>query len=359
MTEQHWYSYSVTDVGRKRKVNQDAIYANDQTGIWLVADGMGGHRDGDKASQAIVAAIKSRQFSNTLAQRIIEIEQLIRQLNDELQLYSKNNLNGQNTGSTIVLMTICEGICALIWAGDSRCYKVEQNNMTQLSWDHSYIDELLRAGQIAEEEAAISKMSNVITRAVGAHEELFFDHVLFPHSDQEVYLLCSDGLTNEMSDKEISDVIFTNGCSQASVDSLLAKTLASGAKDNVSIMLVACRQRRPININEKRLLENHTQAIRTASQAAYNNEIPLAEYYVQLKRQVELAIKEHQQFKGQGTKETAALSDIGTSPKLPITDNVRTQPNVSTPKSTVDLQYILLIFAMIILSGLLFFLLLQ
>ena len=355
MSEQNWLSFALTDVGKKRKVNQDAIYSDDNAKIWLVADGMGGHRDGDKASQAIVAAMKSRKFSNTMAERVIEIEQLIRQLNDELQQYSKQNLNGQNTGSTLVLLTMCEGVCAIVWAGDSRCYRLAKGEIEQVSWDHSYVEEMLRAGKMAEEEAAASKMSNIITRAVGAHDALFFDHVIFPYSDQETYLLCSDGLTNEMTDKDINEVISNYGCSQKSVDILLATTLAHGARDNVSIITVASKQRRPINNSERQLMANHTNSIRSISQTAFDNEIGLDEYYRLLKKQIDTAIQEHQQFKGQGTKETAAIVEPEKPIVLTATDRFQI-PAMNAPKSKIDIQYVLFAFALITLLSVLFYL---
>jgi len=304
-----WYSFSVSDVGKKRSVNQDSIYSDDAQGIWVVADGMGGHREGDKASQAIVKFFKNTEFSNILSERMLQIEKGIRELNTELQSYSISELNGQLIGSTIVTFTVCQGVCAIIWAGDSRCYKVNDNKMSQVSWDHSYVDELVRAGHMVAEEAATSKLSNVITRAVGAHADLYFDHVIMSYSDDDTFLLCSDGLTNELSDKIISDCIGQYGCSQESIDQLLSKTLEHGARDNVSVILVSCRQRRPFNAQESQLIETYSNKLNTLANSVFNKEIELAYYYEQVTNMINQSISSHHRFKGQATQELPVVQE--------------------------------------------------
>lgn len=298
-----WYSFSVSDVGKKRSVNQDSIYFDDDQKIWVVADGMGGHRDGDKASQAIVKTFKEIAFSNVMSERLLQIEKSLRALNIELQDYSTNTLNGQLIGSTVVALTVCQGICAVIWAGDSRCYKITRGEIKQISWDHSYVDELLRSGHMVEEEAATSKLSNVITRALGAHEDVFFDHVLFPYSDEDTFLLCSDGLTNELPDKKISELVSHKGCSQADIDNLLNETLEHGAKDNVSIMLVASNQRRPHNSHENKLVASYSKKLNDLSSALFNREIELDYYYQKMVEIINQSISSHHSFKGQETQE--------------------------------------------------------
>jgi len=318
-----WYSYSVTDVGIKRSVNQDSIYADDIQNIWVVADGMGGHREGDKASQAIVKFFKDTEFSNIMSERVIQIEKSIRALNTELQNYSTDELNGQLIGSTIVVFTVCQGVCATLWAGDSRCYKVNDNKISQVSWDHSYIDELLRSGHMVAEEAATSKLSNVITRAVGAHDDLYFDHVISSYSDDDTFLLCSDGLTNELSDKTINDYIAQHGCSQQSIDNLLSKTLEHGARDNLSIILISCKQRRPSNPQESKLIEGFSNKLNKLADSLFNKELKLDSYYQQATSIIDQSISSHHQFKGQDTQEL---------PVIQSTQVINEKPTVEFPK---------------------------
>lgn len=350
----NWHSFSVTHVGKKRKVNQDAIFVDDQQKIWVVADGMGGHLEGDKASRSIIAALSEITFSDVMSERIITIEKVLRRLNDSLQKYSLNDLNGQHIGSTIVLATVCQGICAIIWAGDSRCYRLNNNNITQLSWDHSYVDEMLRSGHIMPEEAATSKLSNIITRAVGAHPELFFDHVLIPYSDTDTFLLCSDGLTNELSDPIINQLVNFQGCSQNSLDSLLENTLEHGARDNVSIILISSRNRRPYNEQESKLIATYSKQLNTIAKAAIGKDIELDTYYQKVTNVLSQTISSHNIFIGQAKMETASVE----TSELPTAN----YPKVATGnelKSGLDINYFLFLGTMISLVILLVYFLLN
>lgn len=349
-----WYSFSVTDVGVKRTVNQDSIYADDQQKIWVVADGMGGHRDGDKASQAIVKFFQNTEFSHIMSERIIQIEKNIRALNTELQNYSTDQLNGQLIGSTIITFTVCQGLCATVWAGDSRCYKVNDSKISQVSWDHSYIDELVRSGHMVEEEAATSKLSNVITRAVGAHAELYFDHVISSYSNDDTFLLCSDGLTNELSDKAINSFISQQGCSQQTIDNLLTKTLEHGARDNVSIILISCKQRKPYNPQESKLIKSFSNKLNTLAGSLFNKEIELDSYYLKTSSIIDQAISSHHHFTGQETQELPATKAINENPTAEF-------PKVSQPETFEahpKVNYILLLSVITILLIFLLYLLL-
>jgi serine/threonine protein phosphatase PrpC len=353
-----WYSYSVTDVGVKRSVNQDSIYADDIQNIWVVADGMGGHRDGDKASQAIVKFFQDTKFSDIMSERVIQIEKSIRGLNTELQNYSTEQLNGQLIGSTMVVFTVCQGVCATIWAGDSRCYKINNNKINQVSWDHSYIDELLRSGHMVAEEAATSKLSNVITRAVGAHEELYFDHVISSFSDDDTFLLCSDGLTNELSDKTINDYVTQQGCSQDSIDTLLGKTLEHGARDNVSIILISCKQRRPFNHQESKLIESFSNKLNTLADSLFNKEVELSNYYPQAVSIINQSISSHHQFKGQMTQELPVIQKAQVITDKPTAEYPKVKQS-ETFKAHSKANYFLLLSVIAILFIFLLYLLLN
>jgi serine/threonine protein phosphatase PrpC len=337
-----WYSFSVSDVGKKRSVNQDSIFADDSQNIWVVADGMGGHRDGDKASQAIVKFFADTEFSNIMSERVVQIEKNVRALNTELQNYSTNHLNGQLIGSTIVIFTVCQGICATIWAGDSRCYKVNNNKISQVSWDHSYVDELLRAGHMVPEEAATSKLSNVITRAVGAHPDLYFDHVISSYSDEDTFLLCSDGLTNELTDKAINSYIGQYGCSQESIDKLLEQTLEHGARDNVSIILISSRQRRPFNVQESRMLNDFSKRTNLLADSLFNKECELNSYYQAVAETIDQSISSHHSFKGQETQELPIVHEKAVVKNLSTAEFPNT-PEAKIMKEQPKSHYILLL----------------
>jgi serine/threonine protein phosphatase PrpC len=353
-----WYSFSVCDVGKKRSVNQDSIFSDDNQKIWVVADGMGGHRDGDKASQAIVSLFNKTTFSNVMSERLLQIEKGLRALNTELQNYSTNILNGQLIGSTMVALTVCQGVCAIIWAGDSRCYKISKGDISQMSWDHSYVDELLRSGHMVAEEAATSKLSNVITRALGAHEEVFFDHVICPYSDDDTFLLCSDGLTNELTDKTINELVSKKGCSQNDIDNLLAETLEHGAKDNVSIILISSSQRRPHNPHESNLVASYSQKLNTLADSLFNREIELDSYYPKMAGIIEQSITSHNSFKGQETQELPVMASMKEKKDSPtanfpkVTKREEIKPTLTKPeiiKPQFDNRYYFLLSAIVTL----------
>lgn len=282
-----WYSFSVTHVGNVRKVNQDAIYVDNSKKIWLVADGMGGHSEGEKASQAITTAFKNTEFSNKLSSRVIQIENLLRSINKELQDYSKNTLNGEHIGSTVMVFTECQGVGVFIWAGDSRSYQIKGNSIKQLSWDHSHIAELVKAGHLSEQEAESSKLSNIITRAIGAHSEVYFDLFFVPLDPSSTTLLCSDGLTNELSDNEIKDIIMNYGCSQGSLNELLSSTIAKGARDNISCILIKNGiESESLNLNHN-YLDQLNKNINTVSDSLYKEELTLEGYYSKLSLTIE------------------------------------------------------------------------
>jgi len=298
-----WYSFSISDIGRKHSINQDAIYSDDVHNIWVVADGMGGHKEGEKASQAIVKLFDGTNFSNIMSERVIQIETSIRVLNTELQEYASNELNGQLIGSTIVVFTVCQGVCATIWAGDSRCYKLNNSVMSQVSWDHSQVAELVRSGGMTAEQAAMSRRSNVITRAVGAPSELYFEHVLMPYSSDDIFLLCSDGLSNELSDKIINDDISEQGCTQETIDNLLKKTLIYGARDNVSIILISCRQQKAPDTQEEEIIESFSNKLNVLANSLFNKVIELPDYYQEMANIINQSVFSSQHLREQETQE--------------------------------------------------------
>ncbi|NTS75634.1 serine/threonine-protein phosphatase [Catenovulum sp. SM1970] len=305
-----WSSYSVTDVGKKRSVNQDSIYTNDEKQVWIVADGMGGHRDGDKASKAIVAAFEQVIWPEQLSERIKLIEQTMRQLNNELQVYSKESLDGQHIGSTIIALTVCQGMLATIWAGDSRCYRVNSERIQQISWDHSYIEEMLRQGHMKPEEAANSKFSNVITRAVGAHEDLYFDHALLPYDSGDFFVLCSDGLTAEVTDNEIYRLVSQWQCSQQAIDILLQKTFDRGARDNVSIIIVNGKRDKKVTAAEISTVSGYSKKLNHLAARLASQSISLDDYYCELTNILEQGVTEHQQMASSSTQELPCVSDV-------------------------------------------------
>lgn len=232
-----WVSGARTDVGSVRKVNEDAILERPDVGLWAVADGMGGHEVGDVASRMIVEALEEVSPQTRLSELVDAVEQTIINANHNIIEYSKVMFDSATMGSTVVSLAIFGRVGVAMWAGDSRLYRLRNHQLSQLTRDHSHVQELLDSGEISEEEAADHPHGNVITRAIGVEEEGFVDLVVFNTQIGDTFLLCSDGLYNTVNDEDIARWL-TNPSPDKAAEQLVGASLANGAPDNVSVVVV-------------------------------------------------------------------------------------------------------------------------
>ena len=228
-----------THRGHVRPVNEDAFLDRCEDGLWLVADGMGGHDAGDVASRMIVESLRITPMEGSLAERMDRIEDALDQVNDHLLERSIQDDGKKHIiGSTLALFIIENAqMGALLWAGDSRVYRLRHGQMTQLTADHSQVETYIRQGIITREEARTHPDRHIITRAVGSHEDLFLEADLCELSSKDRYLLCSDGLTRHLKDNEISDLL-KEGTAEEACQQLIDLTLERGAKDNVTAVVI-------------------------------------------------------------------------------------------------------------------------
>ena len=228
-----------TDVGQVRSVNQDSAMANDS--LWVVADGMGGHRGGEVAS-AIVAgyfvSIDSIDTVNELHDAVVTTNDLIRSKGDA-------DADLANMGTTLVAMgvlPVTDDDDSLRFAaanvGDSRLYLFENGELSQVSTDHSLVAELIRAGQITEQEAAVHPQRNVVTRALGAESDVSVDTWELPARLGQRYVMCSDGLVNEVSNDDIAEVLSTIDDPAEAAEKLVAMANDSGGRDNITVLIL-------------------------------------------------------------------------------------------------------------------------
>ncbi len=223
---------TVTHPGHVRKVNEDAIYANARRGIWLVADGMGGHRDGGIASAMIVEAVANISDSNIiLSDLLASVENVNKKL-----LQRSNGLHENIVGSTVSALVVEGRRYTCLWAGDSRCYLVRGGTVKQLSHDHTEVQELVNSGAITQQEALTWPRRNVITRAVGVDRDLELDAISGEIEYGDCFILCSDGLTGHVSDDEILASV-RKFPPKIACDELLSLALQRGGKDNISIII--------------------------------------------------------------------------------------------------------------------------
>lgn len=233
-----------SDVGRVRKVNEDSAISLTESGLWVVSDGMGGHRAGDFASQTIVGNLSSVGVA-------ISLEDLKARFMDRLSTANATILNraqelGEGTiGATLASLLIHAGTFAAVWSGDSRVYRMQNGVLTRLSRDHTEVQALLDSGRITEEEAENWPRKNVITRAIGVGDVPQCDVNEGALADRDLFLICSDGLTEYFEDGELSGLLAGADSLETLGDHLIATANARGGKDNVSVILLRCHAQSP------------------------------------------------------------------------------------------------------------------
>ena len=232
-----WTSCAATHIGHVRSINEDAYLDRDDQQLWVVADGMGGHHAGDVASHSIVEALKDIPKANQLSIAVNNIEDCLLDVNAHLRSMAQQHSDHRTIGSTVMAMAALNHHCALLWAGDSRAYRSRNGSFVQLTRDHSQIEEMVDRGLISREDADSHPASNVITRAVGAMDELYIDVDVDEVESGDTFLLCSDGLYKHITETELAEVL-KNDNLQEICDSLIDLTLQRGAMDNVTIVLV-------------------------------------------------------------------------------------------------------------------------
>ena len=236
MTALHYQSAAYSHVGLVRQINEDAYLERPEAGLWVVADGMGGHAAGDYVSSLIVDSLRHIKASDTLSDYEHVLRLSLSQVNAAVR--EQTHLRGVTMmGSTVVLMVARgdQGLC--LWAGDSRLYRLRAGELQAVSRDHSYVQDLQDSGLLSEAEARLHPRANVVTRAVGVQDQLELACSVFDIQPGDTWLLCSDGLTRTAEDHEIRDVLAHNDPYQV-VRSLVHLGLTRGAPDNITAIVI-------------------------------------------------------------------------------------------------------------------------
>jgi serine/threonine protein phosphatase PrpC len=229
-------SAAVTHVGKVRKVNEDAFLERPDLGLWAVADGVGGASQGDRASRLVVEALERVHRPTAAAAFLTEVCDQLKAVNTQLQREMTQNGGHRLSASTVVALLVFGQHFACAWAGDSRLYLMRDFRLRQISRDHSEVQEMVDHGVITPEQARTHPRANVVTRAVGAHETLALDMVQDRVRHDDVFLLCSDGLTKTLADREIAAMLGADRPIEISVEMLVDATLERGATDNVTVV---------------------------------------------------------------------------------------------------------------------------
>ncbi len=236
----HMFRYDtgfVSDTGLVRQENEDNWFVDEDKGIWLVADGMGGHTNGKLASARIVECAKTVGAAVSAPDLLARFTDRMLRANRELLEVSEST--NAVLGSTMVGVLVFGGHFACTWAGDSRAYLLRDGNLHQISRDHTEVQELLDKGVIDPQQARNWPRRNVITRAIGVFPDLELDTIHGQVCEGDRFLLCSDGLTGHVGDEEIYDTVLNHAPMDA-CRRLVGLTLERGAKDNVTVVVWHC-----------------------------------------------------------------------------------------------------------------------
>ena len=232
-----WWSSCRTTTGRLRQVNEDAYLNMHDIGLWLIADGMGGHARGDVASRIVIESFSEIGKPHSLEEFAAAVKGRLQRANQRINDEILRTGYDQFMGSTVVAFLVFKREWCCLWAGDSRAYLMRDGRLRQITRDHSVAQEMVENGQLRQDEAVQHPMANRITRAVGARNELALDEYRSSLRDGDAFLLCSDGLYKEVSDHELAAILEAYDCDEASLE-LLDLTLERGARDNVTVAVI-------------------------------------------------------------------------------------------------------------------------
>lgn len=233
-----------TSVGRKRKNNQDTVgvYKNKKNiTLAIVADGMGGHQAGDTASYLAVTGLGEVWEETMLTQKDDVCDWLVDHIQEEnARIFDQGSTNPEmfGMGTTIVSTVILEDELILAHVGDSRAYIVRDKEINQLTDDHSLVNELIKTGEISAEMAQNHPKKNILVRSIGVPGEVEVDISLISFKPQDMILLCSDGLTNMLTDDEIKEVMLTDSLLKNRVEKLIELANIAGGTDNITVLII-------------------------------------------------------------------------------------------------------------------------
>ena len=223
--------------GNVREVNEDSYLERPEVGLWVVADGMGGHDAGDVASQAIVEALNGADLSGSPGEYLDRFDDTVEDVNRRLYEMSLDDESPKLVGSTLASLIAMPGHCVVAWVGDSRIYRYRQGVLEQIGRDHSQIEEMIQQGTLSRENAEAHPDANVITRAVGGQSDVIVDMEIEAIADDDRYLLCSDGLFKDITEQEIAQILADGDCKTV-CQNLIAEALTRECNDNVTVVVV-------------------------------------------------------------------------------------------------------------------------
>ncbi|MDD2925625.1 Stp1/IreP family PP2C-type Ser/Thr phosphatase [Rhodoferax sp.] len=242
----HYSFHALTDTGLVRTNNEDSLTFDQANGIAVLADGMGGYNAGEVASGMATAFVKSElarwcaaQTQQVGIEHIAQaMERCVNQVNVEILNAAVSNQQYAGMGTTLVVAVFRAAHLVLGHIGDSRCYRWRKGQLAQLTKDHSMLQEQVDAGLLTSEQAAVAPGRNLLTRALGVEDVVQIDIQADLVEDGDLYLLCSDGLTDMLSDAEMAQILSSGASMPQTAQGLVARANACGGRDNIAVLLV-------------------------------------------------------------------------------------------------------------------------
>ena len=234
-------TFSKTEIGRTREGHQDYVFVSDQPvgnipNLLIVADGMGGHNAGDYASKFVVQVLKKELAKSREDGPRAMLKKAIASANHQLIAESKTDAKLEGMGTTLVAATVIEHTLYFANVGDSRLYLLN-DEIRQLSKDHSLVQEMVRLGGLNAEEAKHHPDKNIITRAIGVKEDIEIDFFEYRLKKGDIILMCTDGLSNMVEDEEIFQIVRSSRDVVEAVEQLIERANSNGGKDNIGVIV--------------------------------------------------------------------------------------------------------------------------
>lgn len=235
-------TFSITDIGRKRKQNQDYVFTSERAignlpNLFIVADGMGGHKAGEYASKYTVETICNCIERSFEKNPVLILQKAIETANAHIRLKASEDISLKGMGTTVVAATCLGRYLQIANVGDSRLYVVN-SEIKQITRDHSLVEEMVRMGSIDKEAARNHPDKNIITRAIGASDAVEADFFTVELEAGDIVLMCSDGLTNMLEDEEIREILSRPRELEEKAKGLIEAANAHGGKDNIAVILI-------------------------------------------------------------------------------------------------------------------------
>lgn len=244
-------TFSITDIGKRREINEDYMFTSETAvgnlpNLFLVADGMGGHKAGEYASRFTVDIIVETVKNSKETEPVTIMKEAVTRANQLLIEEAHADEEKLGMGTTIVVATFFGKRLYVANVGDSRLYVVN-HEISQITRDHSLVEEMVRLGEMNKEEAKDHPDRNIITRAIGAGNELLIDFFEVEVEPEDTILMCSDGLTNMLEDEEIRRIVVGQRDIAEKAEKLIETANANGGKDNVTVVVIE-----PFSENERK-----------------------------------------------------------------------------------------------------------